>query len=538
MRPRTAVLFALMAVPAMLEAGALRAVRLGSAAALAPSAGLPGPAGIFHDLRWLLVYHDSWLSFAGLLVAVVLGRGIFTAAAVWAAWPDDRSPRLRELIPRNLVFAVVSVILLSPWAAVAMAASETSLSWFVIGELVPFLVLAAAMVRGPVDPGWWRRPPGLAAAGWALLLLLVATAGGMLVAFTPGWWIVPVAGAAAIANAFVWQRVVAAATRPVGHLSDSPIAASMVVLIFGALALSGTAATFASSTAGDITGAEQAFRMPSVSVMYVGGYDSEFDGAAVGPTVTAFSYRGLDEHGQPLPYHALDTHQSVDRSARLLADQVNAFHGRTGRPVALVAESEGTLIVRDYLDTQPHAHVSAAVLMSPLVRPGRIYYPPPDAAAGWGLAGGWELRGMLWLVRLTNDSQISPDEPFVRSILDRAPLYRDRMLCPVPGVRLVAILPTAEAAVVPPELRAQIPVLEIPGVHASLGSRPDVQAQVHAFLAGSPPSDHESGPGYALIQKAAAAWQAPALLIRLNRAWPDDVPDASLGDDGCQYPPG
>jgi hypothetical protein len=408
----------------------------------------------------------------------------------------------------------------------------------VIGELVPFMVLAVAMARGPVDPGWWRRPPGLAPTGWTLLLILVATAGGMLVAFTPGWWVIPVAGAAAVANAFVWQRLVAAARRPVVRLSRAPVAALLAVLVFGALALSGTAATFASSTVGDVTGAAQAFQVPSVSVMYVGGYDSAFNGAAVAPTVGVFSYRGLDQHGQPLPYDAVDTHQSVDRSARLLAEEVNAFHQRTGRPVALVAESEGTVVVRDYLDTQPHANVTTAVMMSPLVRPGRIYYPPPDAAAGWGLAGGWELRGLLWLVRLTNDSQISPDEPFVRSILNRAPLYRDRMLCPVAGVRMVAFLPTAEAAVVPPELHAEIPVLEIPGVHASLGSRADVQAQVHAFLAGSPPSDHESGPGYALIQKAAAAWQAPALLIRLNPAWPDGVPDASLGEDGCGYPTG
>jgi hypothetical protein len=322
-------------------------------------------------------------------------------------------------------------------------------------------------------------------------------------------------------------------------LSRTPIAAIMVALIFAALALSGTAATFGSSTSGDVRGAAQAYRVPSTAVIYIGGYDSDFSGARLAaPTVAVFSYRGLDQAGRPMAYHTLDTHQSVDLSAQLLARQVTAFHDQTGLPVSLVAESEGTVVLRDYLDTLPHPDVNSAVMMSPLVRPGRIYYPPADATTGWGLAGGWELRGILWLVRLTNTSQISADEPFVRSILDRAPLYRDRMLCPVPGVRLVAFLPTAEAAVVPPDLRPEIPVFELPGVHASLESRADVQAYVHDFLAGDPPADHQSGPGYAVIQKASAAWQAPALAIRLNQAWPNTAPDASLGDDGCASSPG
>ena len=103
---------------------------------------------------------------------------------------------------------------------------------------------------------------------------------------------------------------------------------------------------------------------------------------------------------------------------------------------------------------------------------------------------------------------------------------------------MIAFLPTAEAAVVPPELHADIPVLEVPGVHASLDSRADVQAETLSFLAGHPPVDHPQGPGYSLIQKAGAAWQAPALPIRLNPAWPKHVPDNTFGDDGCSYSPG
>ncbi|MEU4644914.1 hypothetical protein [Micromonospora sp. NPDC023814] len=43
-------------------------------------------------MRWLLVYHDSWLTFwAGLLGAILL-RGVLSAALVGLAWPA-RVPR-------------------------------------------------------------------------------------------------------------------------------------------------------------------------------------------------------------------------------------------------------------------------------------------------------------------------------------------------------------------------------------------------------------------------------------------------------------
>jgi len=48
------------------------------------------------------------------------------------------------------------MVLLSPWAVVAMAGSETSLSWFFLGELLPVLFLALVLSRGGIISGWWR----------------------------------------------------------------------------------------------------------------------------------------------------------------------------------------------------------------------------------------------------------------------------------------------------------------------------------------------------------------------------------------------
>ena len=33
--------------------------------AIAPQITAPAPFSAFHDLRWLLVYHPSWATFAG-----------------------------------------------------------------------------------------------------------------------------------------------------------------------------------------------------------------------------------------------------------------------------------------------------------------------------------------------------------------------------------------------------------------------------------------------------------------------------------------
>ncbi|GAA3434101.1 hypothetical protein [Kutzneria kofuensis] len=74
--------------------------------------------------------------------------------------------------------------------------------------------------------------------------------------------------------------------------------------------------------------------------------------------------------------------------------------------------------------------------------------------------------------------------------------------------------------------------MEFAGLHASLLGRLDVQHVITTFLLGARVG-HRTGWYYPVIQKAAAAWQAPALAVRINPAWPAGVPDASFGQDGC-----
>jgi hypothetical protein len=65
---------------------------------------------------------------------------------------------------------------------------------------------------------------------------------------------------------------------------------------------------------------------------------------------------------------------------------------RTVQKVALLAESEGTLITRYYLTTMPHPHIDKLVMVSPVLRAGRIYYPPRQENTGWGIEAGGDDR--------------------------------------------------------------------------------------------------------------------------------------------------
>jgi hypothetical protein len=523
------------ALPAMVGAAVLRAVGFESAMELAPQVTGPPPIGSFHDIRWLLIYHDSWLTFvAELLAATAVRAGLNTVLAV-LCWPESHPrPPWPVLLRSNLVYAAVLALVLSPWAAVAGAASDTSLSWFLFGELVPVVLLASVLQRGAATLSWWRGLPSLPAVGWSLAGVGLATVDAAVIGFTPGWWAVPVSGVAGAVNGLLWWRLIHAEVVARPRLPRVPVAPTAVVCTAGLL--------LAMSQYSVVGEADAAAPMPTIpmtvpeAVMYVAGYDSVFDGR---PSETAtpsshFSYRGQAADGRPLPYGPLDTHDSLAVSAARLAGQVEALHQRTGRRVALIAQSEGTLVVRTYLQTQPHPWADAAVLLSPLVRPGRIYYPPRDAGSGWGIALGWELRAMLAVVRWSSGTPVSPDEPFARSVVDHGPLYRDTMLCPAPGLRVVAFLPTASAVVVPPNAGPTAPVVELPGLHASLLGRPDVQRLIAAFLNGGGVG-HHTGWYYPVIQKAAAAWQAPALAVHVNPAWPARAPDVSFGQDGCAH---
>jgi hypothetical protein len=540
-RSRSLWLVLLTMLPVLGEVLALRTTGFTSALGLAPQLTAPSPFGMFHDVRWVQVYHNSWWAFAIESAAAIVLRSLFNTGAVVLAGGAGGERTWLAVLRLNLLFNLLAYVVLSPWAAVAVGASDTSLSWFVLGEILPFAFLSLVLQRGAVRPDWWRTLPSLREAIASIVTMIVLTVDALVIYSAPGWLQAPVGAAAGAANALLWRRLVRAACVARPHRHNVPAAPVAIVITAAALLAMGQFSSIGGAIAEQAPGHLDNLGRAGLreQLMYVAGYDSALDPNTVradtpDSPIVHFSYLGLAANGTPLPYRPPATRQSLMTSAARLADQVRNAHQRSGRPIALVAQSEGTLVVRSYLARYPHADVDGVVLLSPLLRPGRVYFPPPRDGSGWGIATGWLLREMFAAVRDTSHSQVSPDEPFVRSILDNAPAYRGTMLCAVPGLRVIAFVPFSEALVSPPQrFGADIPVVELPGLHAGLLGEPDVQAHIVAFLRGQA-AGTSPGPGYAVIQRAAGAWQAPALALGVNPAWhADHLPDPTFGQSPC-----
>ncbi|QOC92256.1 alpha/beta fold hydrolase [Micromonospora craniellae] len=270
------------------------------------------------------------------------------------------------------------------------------------------------------------------------------------------------------------------------------------------------------------------------AVIVLAGYRSSYAGTApADDRVERFSYRGLGPDGTPLPYRPQDTTISVADSVRLLDEQVKRLHRRTGRPIALIGESEGAMVARSYLEQGAHPAVDTLAMFSPLINAGRAYYPPPHEDRGWGLVTGWQLRLVFGVIRLVGGPDTGPDEPFIRSLVDDAPFYRNQLMCPVPGIRMLAFIPTTTAAEAPPGEYSRIPFFQMPGVHGGLLNRTLVADRLIAFLTGEPIQQERDE--YPLLQRLSAAWQAPPLPIGANPAWSQfRQPDPAFTGKVCQ----
>lgn len=532
------------AFPPVVEAGLLYLVGFRTVPALAVQASSLWPIAAYHDLRWLLVYHRSWPGFLLELTAAVVFRGLFSAALTTLAWPKTAArPALRQLVERHVRFAAIVALALLPWAAMSLLAAEVSLSWLAFLAVLPVLVLLPLFSTGGMVRRWWRGLPHTQVVGLALLGALLATVWGLLLSAVPGWALLPVVALAGASNGLLWQRMVLAALvagtprREASAWEEVPLAPVVALLLVGLLPLAGGGFAAVERRAGQAP--PELFNLPMLDgahrpVVFVAGYNSYYHGASnVGSNgLVRYSYRGSDLSGRPLPYAPEDTHQSLVRSAELLAAQLNNLWEHTRHSLAVLAESEGSLIVRYYLENLRQPWVDAVALTSPIVRSGRIYYPPPEESAGWGVAAGWQLR-ILFVIAGRQPALGTPDEPFLRSLLDNAPLYRDRVLCPVEGVRMVAFLPTADAVAVPPETDPQIPIVDVPGLHGLLVDRPEVQRLLVDFLLGEVQLP-VSRADYSLLNRIGAEWLPPPLLLRLNPVWQDgQVPDASLSETAC-----
>jgi hypothetical protein len=532
----------------VLEALVLAAIGASGAQALAPQASAPAPFGVFHDLRWLLVFHPSWHAFALELAALIAVRSLITALLLRAAWPIGKpAPGPMRLAAYSVAFTIVSALVLLPFAALLLGMAIVSLSWLFFIAVPSVLAVAALLHHGAVVPTWWReRPPGRTVA-WVVLSFLVLTLASTVVVLVPAPLRLAAVGAAGLFNAWAWHSIVhtlncsrrARRFMPVAPLG---VAALVGVIIVGvsvgfSVAARGThlaRAAQVSTAAG--AGAGTGSTAPATTgrpVLLVSGFGSSYDGRDDGIGTWAderrFSYRGVDD-GRPLPYQDAHTYQDVSRSVTLMAQQVEAYRADVQQPVTIVAESEGALVAKAYLMSHPDAPVDTLVLLSPLVEPGGAYYPP-TGDDGWGVAGGLGLRWITAVVRSLSPLDVTTDEGLFRSIADEAPALREMLACPVEGVHQLAVFPLADAvAGAEPHLDG-VPSEVVPAFHGGLADNHAVQRTIRTALEGGASPEH----GWwettdTVIRAGAAAWRVPLLPISVNPAW-ENGDDASSCSD-------
>src|SRR5439155_20081393 len=139
-----------LVLPAVLapvaETALLRAVSP-SNAALGPQATAPPGLDVFHDMRWVSVFHDSWFLFAVELVAVVVLRSLWMAWVVQRAWPREAgpSPAMAAAARRAVLFYALAMVLFVPWVVLLFGMAFSHLSFLFFAALPPALAIAAIL---------------------------------------------------------------------------------------------------------------------------------------------------------------------------------------------------------------------------------------------------------------------------------------------------------------------------------------------------------------------------------------------------------
>ena len=143
LRDRPALVALCIGAP-LLELAVLWAFKSGTDTALAPQVTALPPLGAWHDLRWLIVFHNSWIGLGSELCLLVAFRSAVDALLAVCAWPHrGEHPSWPVLLRRGVIFNVCAVVLLSIPARPPAG----------VGGRVPVLAGLRRRARGP-----GRRP--------------------------------------------------------------------------------------------------------------------------------------------------------------------------------------------------------------------------------------------------------------------------------------------------------------------------------------------------------------------------------------------
>lgn len=529
-------LIAFSAGCAMIEAAVLT-MFAPAARSLAAQVTAPPPLAVFHDLRWLFGYNRSWLQFAAGAVILLAGRAALNTVLVGLAWPRGlRAPRPAVTFAASLAFTLVAAVLLIPITTLVFGVAVLPFSWPLLAAVPVLLAIALPLSHGGVSPAWWRRLPPLRAAGWVVGCFVEYSVLAVAITRLPAAGIVAVAGLAGVVNARAWYGLTAAVALPRERhplLAWIPVAPLAALSVF-ALAIGTTRVVFeinaitpartglAAVSAGIAAAATRAGgatqtvlpRARQQAVLVIGGFGSTCCHtfrdlrATPGMIVEQFSYKGLNAAGRPIPQGLTASDLPMQKMGDLVAAQVRRLHAQTGRPVDLVAESEGSLGVYAMLARHPDVPIASVVLLSPIVAPGQASFPAPGRQ-GPGVASGYALTMLDRLVGEMSPFGAGGAARLIDSVSSVGAEYAAADAGRVMGRRWLAVIPLADALTLP-ACRLPPNVLFVPAFHGGLLGDPAVLTTVRSFLGGREVSGTPSLRTAAQILSAAAgAWRMP-----------------------------
>jgi hypothetical protein len=528
-----------------------------NARSVAPQVTALPSLAAYHDLRWLFTDTQSWLWFGGLVAAVLIARAGLDVTMLRLAWPRGTpAPKVSRAFVSCAALTLLAWVLLSPAATLAFGVAVLPFSWPFLAAFPIMLGIVAALSHGGLITAWWRRLPPARAVLWLLGSFASATVAAAVITRLPAGEALAFTALTGLVNAWAWYglAVLAARLQPRPHesmparmlfsLPFAPIAAVMVVaLVVGVarLLFTGTiqlpispasnaapAAALAGAGTGPGSAAGPQAATPAAAaaatgsaVLVVGGWGSSCCDAAnglravlPGVPVRQFSYVGLNAKGRPIPSGASADDLPLPVLGDRIAAQVRTLHAASGRLVAVVAESEGTLGVYAMLARDPGLPISSVALLSPIVGPGQLTYPPgPDGASASEAA----LDELNHLVGGMSPYGPSGAQNLLRSVSEFGARYFNDVVNEAGGgtdgksIRWLAVVPLADAVTLP-DCGLPPGVIVVPAFHGGLLGDPAVLPMVSSFLSGRSVTAADNGQLRAaaeVINGAAAAWRMP-----------------------------
>jgi hypothetical protein len=531
----------------------LLAVLAPAARPLAPQITAIPPLAVFYDLRWLFGYNRAWYGFVLMYAGLVLVRAGLSTVLIRLAWPRQLpSPRWGATFGRCVLFTMVAGVLLSPVVTLLFGVSLLPFSWPYLAALPVLLLILIPLAHGGMLGSWWRTLPPPRAVSWLLASFIMLSVAAAAIANLPTAAGIAVAGLAGLTNARAWYGVAAAVTReealgtsswrrlarwrhPARPAPVSPLAATAALaLLIGAtrlvFVLAGTtplpggraaiptrAAIMAANSAS--TGSSSSSRLTS-AVLVIPGFGSSCcypseSRNLIGPSalVRPFSYTGLDAEGRALPYGLDATDLPLPVLGDRIAQQVWQLHKETGRPVDIVAESEGTLGVYAMLAEHPNVPVRSVVLLSPIVDPGQAGEASlalTSAATGDPVSGA-ALAELVKVAGALSPFGESGAQDLIASVRADGAAFAAAAVRNGQHIHWLAVVPLADAVTLPVcELPSNVVV--VPALHGSLLGDFAVDRMAHRFLTDEDVAAPQQMRDTAeVIASAAEAWRMPVL---------------------------